>query len=146
MRRSESLAERPFELLIGALSVFGGAAIPLGMVPPTSLNATLPEGLVLAWAVIQIAGGALIVTGIVLRCARPALLMLGLRLERAGMWPLSAACAVYGLVAIGYAGARALYPAGILLAVAAACVARAYKVAQIEKLIRRHTREDGVGD
>ncbi|MFB9248562.1 hypothetical protein ACFFWE_10010 [Sphaerisporangium melleum] len=115
-----------------------GVALILGVVPPASLNSTLPGVVVWVWGVMQLLGGALIIAGILLRYLRPAFLLLGLRLERAGLWPLAAACSVYGLVVLGYAGVRALYPAVMLLAFAVACGARARSVAGIERTIHRY--------
>ncbi len=138
MRRYAPLAEHPFELLFGVVEFGAGLALVLGAVPPASLNSTLPPVVVWVWGVMQLLGGALIIAGIVLRYARPHLVLLGLRLERAGLWPLAAACATYSLVVLGYAGMRALYPAAVLLAVAVACGARARSVAGIERTIHRY--------
>ncbi|MFI6496921.1 hypothetical protein [Nonomuraea typhae] len=146
MRRFDALAEHPFELLFGVLFLLSGLALALGAVPPTSLNATLPAAVVAAWGVVQLVAGLLIVVGITIRYAKPSLMVLGLRLERAGLWPLAAAVAVYGVAAIGYAGARAIYTAGVLAAVSAACVARALAAGRIEKTIVKYTRGGSVGD
>jgi hypothetical protein len=139
MRRLVPLAEHPFELLFGLMAFLSGLGLTLGAVAPVSLDATLPPSVVWAWGGIQLLAGALIVVGIVVRYLRPALLIVGFRLEQAGLWPLAAVAAVYGAVAVGYAGTRALYPAGVLVAVAAACVARAIAVARLERTIRKHT-------
>jgi len=139
VRRFVPLAEHPFELLFGLVAVGGGVALLAGVTTPTSLIATLPRPVVTGWAVTELIGGALILVGILLRHARPSLLLLGLRLERAGLWPLSAAAAVYSVAALGYAGLGGLYPVSILLAVAVACVARARAVAGIESTIRKHS-------
>lgn len=138
MRRFIPLAEHPFELLFGLLAFAGGTVLTLGFVTPASLNASLPGLVVRVWGAMQLMAGALIVAGIILRYWRPAFVLVGLRLERAGLWPLAAACTVYGVVALGYAGLRAVYPAAVLLAFAAGCVARARSVARIESTIRRH--------
>lgn len=142
MRRFVPIAEHPFELLFGMLAILSGTALMFGAVAPTSLNATLPPAVVWAWGATQGMAGLLIVAGIVVRYLRPALLIVGFRMERAGLWPLSTAAGVYGIAALGYAGPRALYPAGVLAAVAAACVARALAVARLERTIRTHTRRD----
>ena len=146
MRRFIALTDHPFELLFAVLAFFNGLALALGAVPPASLNATLPALVVSAWGVAQFLAGGLIVTGIILRYARPALMLIGLRLERAGLWPLAAVCAVYSVVALGYAGPRALFPVAVLAVVAAACAARARAVAALEATIRKHTRGGPVGD
>lgn len=140
------LSEHPFELLFGLLAFLAGLALTLGAVAPTSLNATLPVIVVRAWGVSQLLAGTFMVVGIVIRYWRPALFVYGLRVERAGLVPLSAACAVYGIVAIGYAGVRALYPAGVLAAVAIACLARTRAVAHLEQTIRRHSAGGSSGD
>lgn len=139
MRRLVPLAEHPFELLIGLLFLLNGLVLTLGAGPPASLTATLPPVVAWAWGAIQMLAGALIIVGIVIRYLRPALLVVGFRLERAGLWPLAAAAAVYGIVALGYAGVRALYPVSVLAAVAAACVARAVAVSRLERTISKHT-------
>lgn len=139
MRRLTALAEHPFELLFGLLAFFNGASLALGAVGPASFNATLPPPVVAAWGVVQFVAGGLIVTGIALRYVRPALLLIGMRLERAGLWPLAAVAAVYSVVALGYAGQKAVFPVGVLAAVAVSCVARARAVASIEKTIAKHT-------
>ncbi|MER6942478.1 hypothetical protein ABT294_00520 [Nonomuraea sp. NPDC000554] len=146
MRRFVPLAEHPFEILFALLAFLNGLALTLGGSRPASLNATLPGVVVWAWGAIQVFAGAFIVAGIVLRYVRPAFLMIGLRLERAGLWPLSAAAAVYSVVALGYAGLRVLYPVSVLVAVAVACIARARAVAGIEKTVLKHTRGGSVGD
>ncbi|TYB69755.1 hypothetical protein FXF51_06215 [Nonomuraea sp. PA05] len=139
MKRFVPLAEHPFELLVGLAAFLSGAALVFGAGPPTSLNATLPPAVAWAWGGIQLLAGALIIVGIVIRYWRPALLIVGFRMERAGLWPLAAAATVYGIVVVGYAGVRAIYPAGVLVAVAVACAARAVAVSRLEKTIRKHT-------
>lgn len=139
MHRFTALAEHPFEVLFGLLAFFNGASLALGAVGPASFNATLPPLVVAAWGVAQFVAGGLIVVGIVLRYVRPALLLAGLRIERAGLWPLAAVAAVYSVVALGYAGQKALFPVGVLAAVAAACVARARAVAALERTIIKHS-------
>lgn len=146
VHRLTALAEHPFELLFGLLFALNGLSLAAGGTPPASLNATLPSLVVTAWGVAQLVAGALIVVGIVLRYVRPATLLIGLRLERAGLWPLAAVAAVYSVVALGYAGTRALFPVCVLAAVAFACVARARAVASLEATIRKHTRGGGLGD
>ncbi|MFI7113943.1 hypothetical protein ACIBK9_47035 [Nonomuraea sp. NPDC050227] len=139
MKRFVPLAEHPFELLFGLLFLLNGTAISFGAGPPASINATLPPAVVLAWGAIQLLAGLLIVAGIILRYWRPSLLLLGLRLERAGLWPLAAAVSVYGVVVVRYAGAPAVYTAGVLAAVAAACAARARTLARLEKTIIKYS-------
>lgn len=51
---------------------------------------------------------------------------------------LAAVAAVYSVVALGYAGAGALFPVGVLAAVAVACVARARALAALERAIVQH--------
>lgn len=132
------LAEHPFELLFGAMAVLGGLAAALGVVSPTSINAVLPLPVVRAWGVLQMAAGLSIVTGFVVS-ARGSL-VLGWRLERAGLWPLAATLIVYAVVALSYSGVRALYPVSFYLAFAAACLARARAVARLEKTVRKYTQ------
>jgi hypothetical protein len=142
MRRLVPLAEHPFELLFGLVAALSGLALTFGAVGPASLNAVLPRSVVLAWGGIQLFAGALIIVGIIIRYLRPAQLIVGFRLERAGLWPLAAAATVYAVVAVGYAGPPALYPAAVLVAVAVACGARAAAVARLERTIRKHTQGD----
>jgi hypothetical protein len=139
VRRFIPLAEHPFELLFAILAVFNGAAITLGAVPPASFDATLPPSVVAAWGFTQALGGGLIAVGVILRYAKPALLVVGFRIERAGLWPLAAVAAIYSAVALAYAGPRALFPVSVLAAVAVACAARARRVAALEATIRKHT-------
>lgn len=138
MRRFLPLADHPFELLFGVIALLGGVALVASGAAPASIDATLPVVVVRAWGLVQAGAGALIVAGIVVRYWRPALLLVGLRLERAGLWPLAAACAVYGVVAVVYAGPKAMYPGGVLTVIAVACVARARSVARLEATIRKH--------
>lgn len=138
MKRLAPLAEHPFELVLGFVALLSGVALTAGAGPPASINATLPHLVVLAWGAIQVLAGVLIIAGIVIRYLRPALLIVGFRLERAGLWPLAAAATVYGVAGLGYAGLPALYPVGTLLAVAAACAARAAAVSRLERTIRKH--------
>lgn len=139
------LAEHPFELLFGLLAFVAGLGLTLGAVGPASLHATLPFAVVKAWGLVQLLAGALIVTGIVMRYARPPLLVIGLRLERAGLVPLAAAATVYGVVALGYAGPRAIYPVAVLLAVALACLSRVRTIARLERTIRKHSNLGDTG-
>lgn len=142
MRRFVPLMENPFELVFGLAAFLSGSALVLGAVAPTSLNATLPPVVVWAWGAIQGMAGLLILVGLIIRHLRPRLLILGFRLERAGLWPFAAAAGVYGIAALGYAGPKALYPVGVLVAVSAACVARALAIARLERTIRMHTQGD----
>lgn len=145
MHRFTALAEHPFELLFGVLALLNGAALTLGAVRPISLDATLPAAVITAWGVAQFVAGGLIAVGILLRYIRPAHLLIGLRLERAGLWPLAAVAAVYSVVALGYAGPRALFPVGVLAVVAVACMARARTVAALERAIVKHAGGAGGG-
>ena len=140
IRVRQPLDEHPFELLFGLLAILAGAALSAGVIAPTSINASLPELVVRAWGGTQLLAGMLMVSGIVLPYIRPPLLLLGLRLERGGLWPLSGAAAVYGLVALAFAGGRAAYTAGVLVAVMVACVSRARAVARLERTIIKHSR------
>jgi hypothetical protein len=139
VRRYIPLAEQPFELLFALLAIFNGAAITLGAVPPASFNATLPPPVVAAWGLTQALGGGLIAAGVILRHTRPALLIVGFRIERAGLWPLAAVAAIYSAVALAYAGQRAIFPVSVLAAVAVACAARARRITALEATIRKHT-------
>ncbi|MEO3856249.1 hypothetical protein [Acrocarpospora sp. B8E8] len=132
-----TLSEHPFELLFGLIAILGGAAAALGVVSPTSINALLPLLVVRAWGVLQLAAGVSVVAGIVLS-ARADRLVLGWRLERAGLWPLAATLIIYAGVALAHSGMRALYPASFYLVFAAACVARARALARLEETIRKH--------
>ncbi|NJP24471.1 hypothetical protein FLW53_09665 [Microbispora sp. SCL1-1] len=143
MRRFLPLADHPFELLFGVIALLGGVALVAAGAAPASINATLPVLVVKAWGLVQAGAGALIVSGIITRYWRPALLLVGLRLERAGLWPLAAACAVYGVVAVVHAGPRAMYPGGVLMVIAAACVARARAVSRLEATIRKYVGGSG---
>lgn len=130
-----SLSAHPFELLFGVLAVCAGTALTLGAVAPVSLNATLPALLVRIWGATQLLAGVLIVTGILLRYWRPARLVVGWRLERAGLVPLAAAIAVYGIAALAYAGPRAIYPVSLYAAFAVGCLTRARAIARMERRV-----------
>lgn len=131
------LSEHPFELLFGILAVVGGAAAAFGVVSPTSINAVLPLAVVRAWGVLQMAAGLSMATGIFL-ASRHGSLLLGWRLERAGLWPLAVTLVIYAAVAFAYSGSKAIYPASWYLVFAAACIARASAVARFERTVRRH--------
>jgi hypothetical protein len=146
VRRFLPLAEHPFELLFALLALFNGAAIAAGVAPPASFNATLPPPVVIAWGLTQALAGACITAGIIIRYSQPALLAIGFRLERAGLWPLSAVAAAYSAVALMYAGLPAAFPVGVLAAVAIACAARARRIAALEKTIRKHAPGAGSGE
>lgn len=145
MRRFAALADHPFELLFGGLSLASGVVLLAGVLPPASLDAILPQPVVWAWGALQALGGGLIVAGLLLRYSDN-LFLLSLRLERAGMWPLAAATVVYSAVALAYAGTRALYPASVLAAISVACAARAIKVRKLERTIMKHTQGGSVGE
>ncbi|WP_204042775.1 hypothetical protein [Acrocarpospora phusangensis] len=145
MRRFRSLAEHPFELTFGLLFALVGAAVAFGGITPTSINALLPEWVVRVWGVVQVVAGLLVVVGIVIRYWRPALVLVGLRIERAGHIPFVAATTVYMAVAVAYAGTRALYAGALFLAFAVASGARAWATIVIERAINRARRPGDTG-
>lgn len=137
MKRFRPLAEHPFELTFGLLFALAGAAVAFGGIASTSINALLPVWVVRAWGGVQAVAGVLVVAGIILRYWRPALVLVGLRIERAGHIPFVAATSVYLAVAITYAGTRALYAVAAYLAFAVASGFRARATILIERGINR---------
>ncbi|GAA3077768.1 hypothetical protein [Streptosporangium carneum] len=142
-RRTKALGEHPFELFFGGLAVFAGAFAVLGVVGSASVNALLPLPVVRAWGALQLLAGVLMVAGILLPYVRPRALVLGWRIERAGLWPLAATAVIYAVVVLAYSGTRALYPAGVYLALAATCLARAATVTRLERELRQVGGRDG---
>ncbi|MEV4093780.1 hypothetical protein [Streptosporangium saharense] len=142
-RTVQALGEHPFELLFGALAAVAGTFAVLGVVGSASVNALLPMPVVRAWGALQLLAGVLMVTGILLPYVRSRALVLGWRIERAGLWPLAATAATYAVVVLAYSGTRALYPAGVYLAIAVACLARAVAVTRRERELRQVGGRDG---
>lgn len=125
-----------FELLIAWLCLASGASLALGAPPPNSVQRVLPSWLIHTWGLTLCVGGLLIVTGVMIRHrSRTKLerLVLGLRIERAGLVPLAAASAVFGLVICVVGGWRGAFAAGTYLAFAAACLCRTSEAAETER-------------
>lgn len=119
-----------FELLIAYLCVVAGLPLALGAPPPNSIQRILPSWLVHCWGATLFIGGVLIVLGLALRRGAPGIsrLLVGLRIEQAGLLPMAAGAAVFSLVITVAAGWPGVFAGGTYLMFAAACLLRTVEV------------------
>lgn len=125
-----------FELLIAALCLGSGLTLSLGAPPPSSVQNILPGWLVTCWGATLFLGALLIVIGVLMRHRNVSTIsrvLVGLRIERAGLVPLAAASAVFGLVIAVFGGWRGVLASGTYLAFAAACLFRNAEAADAER-------------
>jgi hypothetical protein len=127
-----------FELLIAWLCLGTGLPMALGAPAPMSLQRALPHWLINCWGGTLFLGGLLIVVGIGLRHRHPstARLATGLRVEVAGLMPLAAGSAVFGIVIAAAGGWRGMFAAGTYVMFAVACLLRSVEVRDAERGLR----------
>lgn len=111
--------DRPIESFIASLCVVSGLAQLVGPAEQQSVNASLPDPIVIFWSLMLSIGGLTTVVGVTkswIRC------------ERAGLELLSGASAIYSVCAISYLGINSIFTVCITLAFSAATALRAMMV------------------
>jgi hypothetical protein len=122
----------PMELMLLGLCLLAGLSSLLGNDPPNSVEQTMPGWLVVCWNVALTAAGLVGVVG----NGWPGQFGTGLLLRIAGLLIASGPAAAYGVAALSFAGAVALFPAGLVLAFAVACVWKTRHLAQDVRILR----------
>lgn len=108
----------PMELMLLGLCLVAGLSALFGNEAPNSVEQTMPGWLVVVWNTALAVSGAVGVVGNMW----PGELGTGLLVRVAGLLIASGPAAAYGIAALTFAGAVALFPAGIVLAFAIACL------------------------
>lgn len=111
--------------------LLSGVGILVGGTRPGSVNAALPAPLLMLWAGVLSAGGALVVLAAVV----PPLM--ALFFELAADLPLAVMCLVYAASVFMVAGWRAAVPVALVTAVALAFTIRAVQVWRTLRAVRR---------
>lgn len=111
----------PMELMLLGLCLLAGLSSLLGNDPPNSVEATMPGWLVVCWNAALTAAGVVGVVGNLW----PGELGTGLLVRVAGLLIAFGPAAAYAIAALSFAGAAALFPAGLVAAFAAACLWKA---------------------
>jgi len=96
-----------------------------------SLERTLPPALLLAWYLLLTFGSVVSLMGVFWRGA-----IVGLLIERSGLWALTSACLVFGIALLSAGGVRGLAASLFLFGFAAACLVRAVEIGRILSRIR----------
>lgn len=122
----------PMQVLVAVMLLLSGLSILLGGPRPGSINTALPTPLLLLWAGVLTAGGALVVLAAVV----PPLL--ALLFELIADLPLAVMCLVYAASALMLAGSRAAVLVALVTAVALAFTVRAVQVVRTLRAVRRH--------
>jgi hypothetical protein len=142
------IVESPHPLLLALLVIVSGAALVLagGRSAPQSLERSLPTPLVLAWGVFLVAGGALSLSGLLLRGVMRRSRAMGL--ERAGNSLLAPAALIYGLVLFEQGGGRAAVAAGLSIAFGLASAIYSYTRRPViwQRLLRRQIERELAGE
>jgi type II secretory pathway component PulF len=122
----------PMQVLVAVMLLLSGLSILTGGPRPGSINTALPTPLLLLWAGVLTAGGALVVLAAVV----PPLL--ALFFELVADLPLAVMCLVYAASAFMLAGWRAVVLVALVTAVASAFTVRAVQVMRTLRAVRRH--------
>lgn len=118
----------PPELFLLALCLLSAASFLAGAQPPSSIEAVMPDWLVVGWYVTLVVAGVVGVAG----NAWPGELATAWRLRLAGQLFAAGPAAAYTLAAFAYAGAEALIGGGVILVVgwSAFCSWQAFALAR----------------
>ncbi len=108
----------PMELMLLGLCLLSGLSALLGTGPPNSVEETMPGWLIAVWNVALCAAGAVGVVGNLW----PGAFGTALLVRCAGLLIAFGPAAAYAIAALSFAGADALFPAGLVLAFACACL------------------------
>ena len=118
----------PFQTLLLILCLLSGVPQLLGITTASSVEATLPTWLGIAWGVILIVGPAVALAGARFWRRNYAT---ALTMERAGLYLTGAAACVYALCIFALRGVEASMAAAIVLAFGLACLRRASDIGLI---------------
>jgi len=121
----------PMQVLVAVMLLLSGLSILFGGPRPGSVNTALPAPLLMVWASVLTAGGALVVLAAVV----PPLI--ALFFELAADPALAVMCLVYAASVLMIAGWRAAVPVALVTAVALAFVIRAVQVWRTLRTVRR---------
>lgn len=125
----------PHQVLVAALLMVSGLPILFGGPRPGSVSASLPTPLLLLWAGVLTAGGAMVVSAAMV----PPLA--ALYLELIADPPLAVMCVVYSVSVAMLAGWRGALPAALVAALAVAFAIRAAQVYRTLSAIRHEIRQ-----
>lgn len=116
MRAAARLILHSSESFIALLCGLSSVSYLAGAPQPRTIDALLPFWLRFTWGAYLLFGGVLTLLGLVVGIRR---------VEKAGLLLLSGPAVVYGVAIVAAAGWRAVFPAGITFAFAAAFSVRA---------------------
>lgn len=133
------LLAHPFELAFAALFILvGGALAAKGHEVRLSSVQELPMALVVGWEVCLLLGGPAIAVGL---CWRGSELM-ARAIERAGLYLAAAAWSTYALTIGVMTHGNAAVPVGQAVAIALACLLRAYALSRVDRSVVKARQED----
>lgn len=119
------------QVLVAVMLLLSGVSIMVGGPRPGSVNTALPAPLLMVWAGVLTAGGALVVLAAVVPP------VMALFCELAADPPLAVMCLVYAASVFMAAGWRAVVPVALVTAVALAFAIRAIQVVRTLRAVRR---------
>lgn len=121
----------PHQVFLAVLLFLSGLSVLLGGPRPGSVTAALPSLLIVVWAGTLVLSSALVITAAIVASDE-----LALYLELAADLPLAIMCTVYATAVVTAVGWLGMFPAGIVLGMAAAFVVRHRQVHQTLRLLR----------
>lgn len=122
----------PRELMLLGLCLLSGLSYVAGGDGPSSVEEVMPGWLVYAWYVALVAAGVVGIVGNVWRGHLGTALLIRL----AGQLLAAGPAGAYSVTALVFAGLPALYPAGIVLGFAGACLWTAKYLAEDVRILR----------
>lgn len=120
----------PHQVLVAALLMVSGLPILFGGPRPGSVNAALPTPLLMLWAGVLTAGGAMVVAAAIVGP------LTALFLELVADPPLAVMCVVYSASAAMLGGLKAVVPVALVSGAAVAFGIRAVQVFKTLKAVR----------
>lgn len=131
-----------FELFVALLCMISGLPLAFGVAPsPNSAIAVMPTWTFFAWGVFLSLGGFCTVTGILWRYIDKRQFMVGLLIEKAGLFMLMAECLVLAIAVVYYAHGPGSLQAGILVALVLACWSRIRTINKEASIVKEHGEE-----
>lgn len=124
-----------FEFFMAFLCMLSGAPMALGGPRPNSIEKILPPTLRVIWGLMLLFGGVLVIIGLSLRKRDPSTkrVLVGIRVEGAGLLPLAAGAFTFSLVIPVSAGWAGAFASGTYLAFGLACLGRAAEIKVAER-------------
>lgn len=129
----------PHQVFVAALLVVSGIPILLGGPRPGSINETLPAPLVYLWAVVIVAGGAMVVAAALVGP------LAALYLELVADPPLSVMCLVYAAAVLTVVGMRGAVAVALVVAASIAFAVRASQVWRTFRTLHGKKRRSSSG-